>query len=233
MSNTNGRQLSPSDLETLEYLSNLLQLFNHRNKNQHRRNIWWRHFSTFRRNLSETIREHEELIRTPTTHLERTRKQTRQPGLEIRLSQRLILWQNVLVPKWHNSFSQLVADGRFAVLGIVLLAILSQACAILGLVAAYDELGQDEIEKVISDFGKEYWGEGNTPKLQAQQEDVGEIVIEEDEGISLAKPLHSNAAAETKSVVPKKRAGTTSKNDSRRKKAKKGSAIDDLFSGLG
>jgi ribonuclease MRP protein subunit RMP1 len=233
MSDTGRHQLSPSDLETLKYLSNLLQLFNHRNKNQHRRNIWWRHFSTFRRSLSEIIRDDEELSKTPTTHLERARKQARQPALEARLSQRLIQWQDVLVPKWHSSFSQLVADGRFAILGIVLLAILSQACAILGLVAAYDELGQYEVEKVISDFGKEFWQEENTAKTQPAQEDVGEIVVEDDEGSPLVESLRPNAAPGSKPVVPKKRAITTSKSDCKRKKAKRANAIDELFSGLG
>jgi len=88
----------------------------------------------------------------------------------------------VLVPKWHHAFSQLAAEARFAVLGVVLLAVLSQVCEIVGITKAYDEIGQVEVEKVLLRFGEEAWGQderGDDEAVKVEEagsEDVGEVV---------------------------------------------------------
>ncbi|KAK5166198.1 RNase MRP subunit [Saxophila tyrrhenica] len=182
-------EISKEDLGKLGHLSSLLHLFNHRNKNQHRRSVWWRHFSLFRRHLEQTVSDYQTLDETPTTHLERTRKRTKDEITRTRISQRLNLWQEVLVPKWHHAFSQLVADSRFAVLGVVLLAALSQTCQILGITEAFEDLGQAEAEKAIEKFGQEYWVDGfQAAGRGSDGEDLGVVVAREEEVNEAASP---------------------------------------------
>ncbi|KAK3715369.1 Ribonuclease MRP protein subunit rmp1 [Vermiconidia calcicola] len=228
-----GEKKTPKhDLDCLQHLSNLLHLFHHRNKNQHRRSIWWRHFSVFRRQLNAYVADLHILNQAPANHLEIIRKKAKDEALRIRVSERHALWQEVLLPKWQNSFSQLVADGRFAVLGIVLLAILAEACQVLGITAQLEEVGQLELEKVLEDFGKEYWADDNeAPAAHSPgQEDFGEVV---------ARARDVSAASEAPAEIqPASQDWSTGRQRSteshlKRKKRKKGDAIDDLFSGLG
>ncbi len=139
MAEENLSKFSASDLKSLQHLSGLLYLFHHRNKNQHRRSIWWRHFSTFRRQLNNLVSEVQSLHEVPTTHLQRSKKKAQDLETKDLVSKRIEFWIDVLVPKWHSTFSQIVTDGRFAVLGLVLIAVLAQACQITGINAGFNE----------------------------------------------------------------------------------------------
>ena len=226
------KKTSKDDLDCLQHLSNLLHLFHHRNKNQHRRSIWWRHFSIFRRQLNAYVADLHTLNEAPASHLESMRKKAKDKALKTRVSERRALWQEVLLAKWQNSFSQLVADGRFAVLGLVLLAIVAETCKVLGITAQLEEVGQLEIGKVLDDFGKEYWADDNEASAADShgQEDLGEVVARTQD-VSVA----SGAQAEIQSAPQDRSAGRQRSTEShlKRKKRKKGDAIDDLFSGLG
>jgi hypothetical protein len=219
------------DLEALQNLSNLLHLFNHRNKNQHRRSIWWRHLSTFRRSVNEFVNDFQSLNEVPTSHVERTRKVTKDQTTRTRVSQRNVFWRDVQVPKWHNAFSQIVADGRFAVLGVVLLAVLSQTCQVMDITADYDELGQSEVERVIEDFGREYWKDDSQPGAGPPvNEDLGEVIAREEPAAgeaSLASPATSNVGE-----TERRRRPATSTSVVSQRKRKKRNSIDDLVSGL-
>ena len=131
------------DLALLTHLSSLLHLLHHRNKNQHRRSTWYRHLSLFRRHLSHLIADYITLLATPTTNLERARLRTQTPALQRRISKRLAFWQDVLVGKWQRAFSQVVADGRFSVLGLVMLGCLGGVCRVVGVVEGLEVLGQE------------------------------------------------------------------------------------------
>ncbi|KAK3053736.1 Ribonuclease MRP protein subunit rmp1 [Extremus antarcticus] len=168
------REVQPSDLIKIELLATLLKLFNRRNKNQHRRSIWWRHFSGFRRHLIHIWINYHHLNKVPTTHLERTRKATKDVITRTQLNGRIALWQEHLVPRWHHAYSQLVADQQFAVLGVTLLGALAEACQILGITETFEELGQVEVEKAIEEFGEEYW------KDEDGGEDRGVVVKREE-----------------------------------------------------
>ncbi|KAF2768475.1 hypothetical protein EJ03DRAFT_257773, partial [Teratosphaeria nubilosa] len=146
---------SEEDWQTLQHLSDLLHIFHHRNKNQHRRSTWWRHFSIFRRQLTCLGNEMTSLHEVPTTHLEKTKKKFRDQQIRKQLDQRIPFWQDVMVARWQHAFSQIAADGRFSVLGLVLLATLAEACRITGITAAIEDLGQAEVEKVLAKFAEE------------------------------------------------------------------------------
>lgn len=54
-----------------------------------------------------------------------------------------------------------MADGRFSVLGLVVLAVLAGVCRVVGVVEGLEVLGQREVERVLEEFGGEVWGEGS------------------------------------------------------------------------
>ena len=186
-------KLSKDSLDQLTHLSTLLHLLHHRNKNQHRRSVWYRHFSLFRRHLAHLLSDYTLLSTQPTTNLERTRLKAREPQIRTRIEQRLDFWESVLVPRWSRAFSQVVADGRFAVVGVVLVGIVASVCQITGLSARFEDLGQVEVERVLEEFGREAWEtevveDGDAHVGQAvTREDLGSVVAREDEGEIVAR----------------------------------------------
>ncbi|GAB7362169.1 hypothetical protein MBLNU230_g2195t1 [Neophaeotheca triangularis] len=246
---------STQDRETLEYLQSVLYSFLVRNKNQHRRSIWWRQFSTFRRQVDILTKAVVQLYETPTTNLLRTRKKAKDREIQADITQRLQFWQDVQVPKWQHAFSQVIADGRFAVLGLVLYATLAQICKVTGLVAKFEDLGQAEMQRVLEAFGKEHWqDEVAGLEERSGEEDFGEVVQREEDigdreettamprGVpalpdetaidrrQAPDPRESKPIEQATKTGEKRNAEPTKKAP--KKKKKKGNAIDDLFSGL-
>lgn len=236
MSDDSKITFSRTDLENLHHLSALVHLFYHRNKNQHRRSVWWRHFSTFRRQLYCLSSEVQRLHGIPKTHLQKTKKKAQdRQTLEVILK-RLKFWEDVLVPKWHGCFSQIVTDARFAVLGLVLIAVLAQACHIVGLSSGCDDAKVAEAEEALQELVES----SNEPKIQSL---TNPITSEEDVGEIVDRATATDEASQVTEVPPQAvgnfQADTTRSSRSAasltpaRKRRKTGNAIDDLFSSLG
>lgn len=102
-----------------------------------------------------------------------------------RVQSRLKLWREVFVPKWHLAFGQLVADGRFAALGLVLVGVLGEVCEIVGVTRVLDEVGDEEVREAIERFGREEGVElgsrsvGSAEDVGKGGEDVGVAVMRE------------------------------------------------------
>lgn len=99
------------------------------------------------------------------------------------------------MPKWQHAFAQVTADGRFAVLGVVLLAALAQVGRIVGLVGVYESMGEVEVRRVLERFAQEAWvedeveGSDEGVKIERlvddddageQNEDFGEVLRREE-----------------------------------------------------
>jgi ribonuclease MRP protein subunit RMP1 len=177
------------DLAQLDHFSSLLHLLHHRNQNQHRHSIWYRHFSLFRRHLTALLADYTTLSSIPTSNVERARLKASTPSLHIRISKRLTFWQDVLVARWMRAFSQVVADGRFSVLGLVMLGVLGGVCRVVGVVDGLEAEGQAEIERVLEEFGKEAWGDngGFGRRVVRGEVDGGEAVARADAGEPVAR----------------------------------------------
>lgn len=89
----------------------------------------------------------------------------------------------MLVARWQRAFSQVVADGRFSVLGLVMLGVLGGVCKVVGVTEGLEGEGQAEIERVLEEFGREAWG--------ADERGFGEVVgrggKDGDGGIAVAR----------------------------------------------
>lgn len=144
-----------------------------------------------------------------------------------------------MVARWQHAFSQVIADGRFSVLGLVLTAVLAQVCQIAGITAELEDLGQEEVERVLNEFGKKEqdWDEATPLARPAKDvaEDQGEVIsrkAQEDLPNAVLENNTTNSphALETTGKVKlsrKRPAEATSKPKKKRKKT--GDAIDDIF----
>ncbi|KAM0719412.1 hypothetical protein Q7P37_005317 [Cladosporium fusiforme] len=216
MSSTKPRTPSTEELAQLTHLSSILHLLHHRNKNQHRRSPWYRHLSLFRRHLSALLGDFATLTTTPSTNLERTRLKALTPSLQARIAQRLTFWQDVLVARWMRAFSQVVADGRFSVLGLVMLGVLAGVCRVVGVADGLEAEGQREMEKALEEFGKEAWGaerevgevgevvarQGGEEGVAVAKADEGEVVARRDEDEDFAGELDERGTVETRKGKP-------------------------------
>lgn len=239
-------KISKENQESLQDLSDLLHLFNHRNKNQHRRGVWWRQFSTFRHQLDSLCADIKSLNEVPTTNLGRTKKKTNDARIISNTEKRLNFWQEVMLSKWQHAFSQLIADGRFSVLGLVLLAVLSEVCQVVGITVQLEELGQSEVEKVLAEFGREQWGDEGavTRSLDSAREDEGEVIQRDSpsnvpaaeapatkaRSVSIPATKTAKGSSTEKAKEPSaKRTKDTATKPRTKKRKKGGDAIDDLF----
>lgn len=82
--------ISADGLNSLRKTRDLLQLLAHRNKNQHRRSVWWRHLSHFRSELRLLVSDLSILSTNPGD------AKTREV-VEARVGR----WRDALVPRWY------------------------------------------------------------------------------------------------------------------------------------
>lgn len=124
----------------------------------------------------------------------------------------------------------------------MLIAVLAQVCGAVEITGAYEAMAEGEVERVLEEFGREFWGDDGAGGARGRDggrgggEDVGEVV-RRDEGGDVAqvstppapvvRPAVGGESRDDEQVVPK-----ISTRPPRKKRRKGGDAIDDLFSGL-
>ncbi|KAG8630632.1 hypothetical protein KVT40_002251 [Elsinoe batatas] len=252
---------TPHDLSILTHLSSLLHLAHHRNSNQHRRAAWYRPFSLLRRHLTRLLNLYTTLLFVPDSFSARHKKKSQDRTTTRQITEELEFMRDVLFPRAWRGFSQLVADGRFAVLGTVLLAVLGEVGRVTGVTRGVEEEAQREVERVLERFGVEWEDIGG--ELGGEEDlglvvrregggDVGEVVEREQgevegdaEGFAkdVEERTEEKQAEELKPLPkpvieqkPKKRkmddAIKVKDKVKKRKKKEGGDAIDDLFAGL-
>lgn len=169
----------------------LLETLFTRNRSQHRRSHWWKSLHAFRKQLALLLNE-----------MEGGRKSERVAKVEARLK----FWDEKCVHVWYwyvlpsylsdmarskwagerslltvdSQFSQLVAVGSFAMLGLVLMASVARLCRITGITSAYEEIASADIQGVLSAsdelaLSEEFGGVGDEAEW-----DEGVVIARED-----------------------------------------------------
>ncbi|KXT13169.1 hypothetical protein AC579_9393 [Pseudocercospora musae] len=220
----------------LDHISDLLHLFHHRNKNQHRHSHWYKHFNTFRRQLQSLLSDLNSLNSVPSTHTAAIqRRKTLDPKLISCTQKRLEFWRDVMFTKWQFAFNQVIADGRFSVLGVFLYSSLAEVGNLTGVVGMLEELGSLEVEKALDEFSKDTeWDEGTPLKRDGQDEGVAvrrEEPAEEDLGVEGVGDVPAGTSAEIPAArqASRKRSAEMSTLKPKKKRKKGGNAIDDIF----
>ncbi|KAI0506800.1 hypothetical protein F5B22DRAFT_650448 [Xylaria bambusicola] len=143
-------------LSRLEPLQPILLGIAHRNKNQHRRAAWWRHFGLLRRNCARLVEVLVEAVAVAQKNAAKAAKAAKAGKAKSKKRRREelasgnrtdgnadvdaatgvvtdenvvrhVTWiRDVLSPKCYLAFSQLIADTQFSPIGVVLLGILAQ-----------------------------------------------------------------------------------------------------------
>lgn len=147
-------------VDIYELLNNLFA----RNRNQHRRSHWWKNLHAFRKQLTLLLSE-----------MESGRKSERPAKIEARLK----YWDEKCVHVWYCQFSQLIAVGPFAMLGLVMMASVARLCRITGITTAYEEIASTDIRGVLSASDE-----------LALSDEFGNVIDEEpewDEGVVIAR----------------------------------------------
>ena len=145
---------------------------------------------------------------------------------------RLEFWQQVLLPKWQFSFSQLLTEKRFAVLGLALVASLAETCHITGITSDLPRLEQTGDHRTLEGLLKKGERPSDLEKDGFREhEDLGEVVVRSEPKTTTADAGPLNEASKHQPQGSGLQS-TTAVARPTRKKRRKGNAIDDLFSGL-
>jgi hypothetical protein len=196
-------------IEELNDLSHLTYLLYRRNKNQHRRSHWWRHFNIFRRQLNKLCLELESVKQPDDGNKDAPLE------LNAKAEARVDVWVHLYIAKWYAAFSQILAEKRFAALGITVFALFARVCGLIGATARLTEEGEVELSATLAH------AEASKPMPASQDDDdIGEA-------IERPTPQLADYLAATPS-----RKGKTPKDKKKAKKASKGGAIDDIFGAL-
>ncbi|KAF1837839.1 hypothetical protein BDW02DRAFT_490455 [Decorospora gaudefroyi] len=160
---------SAHDIAMLHDIHALLNKIFIRNRNQHHRSHWWKRLHSFRKQLALLLQEHADSNAT-------------------KMEARLRFWDEGTVHAWYYQFSQLIAVGPFAMLGLVMMASVARVCRIVGITGVYEEIASADIRGVLGandelglavefasvlDAGEEWDGDGDV--------DVGVVVAREEE----------------------------------------------------
>jgi ribonuclease MRP protein subunit RMP1 len=192
-------------LEELNDLSSLAYLIYRRNKNQHRRSHWWRHFNNFRRKLHRLC---SELVNVKQSAGAETVE------LDAKTEAHIDAWAQFYVTKWHSSFSQILAERRFAALGLTILALLAKVC---GLTRVTTKLAQEQNGKELSEF-------------LIREERVGQAWGLENDDVGIAVSRTIREQSDELGATPTVKSSTTKeKKNKKSKKSSKGDAIDNIF----
>ncbi|KAF3988726.1 hypothetical protein FT663_03209 [Candidozyma haemuli var. vulneris] len=202
--------LPKEKLEKLQTEYAILHLVYHRNHNQHRVAVWWRHLSMLHRGVRKVLRGIYEI--------EEAKKIKRREQLQ----KQVVATANHLVLRVMNRayyhFNSVIALGQFVNLGFVLVASVS---ALRSLLLEIEGVGDRNVEvetkktELDDDIGEEVAYESvSTPSVDIKPE-----------------PMVAMSFEEPKKEPKKKTEKRKSKGDGEKKKKKKKSksAIDDIF----
>ena len=211
-----------SAAQQLRNLYYIVHLVYHRNKNQHRRSLWWRHLNSFRRDLRTLSAAAAPTDDPPAPGRPADTTDGGDPAAPLPpappppplpppLPPLLRRWARDRVPRWRAAFGGILAERRFVAVGLVLLAALAQAADVLGVRGMMEEGAR---ERAAGAPGREA-ADVEAPVDRGEDVDLGVVV---ERGAVEA----GGAEVETKRTEGRKR-----------RKRRKGNVIDDLFDELG
>ncbi|KAF2197195.1 hypothetical protein GQ43DRAFT_218957 [Delitschia confertaspora ATCC 74209] len=154
-----------ADKQAMTDIHELLTRLYVRNRNQHRHSHWFRSLGMFRKQLGLLLAEMED---------------KKKGNVAETLEKRLQFWDTQCIHDWYLTFTQLVAAGQFAMIGLVLMAAIARVCKISGITDLYEEIGSNHMKVVLltvddgtllEEFGDLVAADG--------EEDSGEVIERE------------------------------------------------------
>ncbi|KAL1608333.1 Ribonuclease MRP protein subunit rmp1 [Paraconiothyrium brasiliense] len=151
---------SEKDKAQLKDIHALLDKLFIRNRNQHRRNHWFKSLWHFRKEMRLLVEEMEH---------------KKKKGAAEQIVLRLKYWD-------EKHFTQLVAVGPFAALGLALMASVARVCRITGITAVYEEMASDDVKGVLTAMDEGFLAEeyGGMMDIDEPHWDEGQVVEREE-----------------------------------------------------
>ncbi|KAK4215390.1 hypothetical protein QBC37DRAFT_481476 [Rhypophila decipiens] len=201
-------------INSLEPALHILERFHHRNKNQHRRSKWWAEADMLRRQVKKFIEalydglEEEERAnkilarasKNPATGMKMKGKSGKENDLgdglvkdKFGIYERGVYLRGLLVPRAWLAFSQVVADERFAQLGLMLLATLAQVDQVVSAFAPGPDVDEedDDLDDLVDSARNQ---EISSVRETAVIEDVG-VAISREEFIMTTMSVRTGGAS--------------------------------------
>ncbi|OCL09110.1 hypothetical protein AOQ84DRAFT_405294 [Glonium stellatum] len=152
ISTTTTLQLSATTIDELQGLSEMLQRIFVRNKNQHRRSHWWKALKGFKRDLGLVLAELAALHTAGPIGSIAATPSASKSAVARRLQARLRVLSEDKMHGWYMTFTQLVAAGQFAAVGLVLMAAVARVAKLLGVTDVYEEIASADMRAVLDRF---------------------------------------------------------------------------------
>ncbi|QLL31936.1 hypothetical protein HG536_0C01030 [Torulaspora globosa] len=185
----------------------LLHLVWHRNKNQHRRSVWWKRLNMMKRNCGQVL----EILQKPS--VEKTEE-------VIRLYKLMNDFNKRQLSKTYHDFNGVIALGQFVTLGVTLIGLLSRVFSTYKLVLALFRIRFQDVgclDRTISIKARKIPVSLGENQPYPGMEEIGEEIIE-----APVQATTRNAVTVTETLLP-------SKKVSKKKKKKSKSVIDSIF----
>lgn len=178
----------------------ILYMINHRNKNQHKSTIWWKHLNVLKRNVIQVLT----LLKLKSIKEENYRQ----------LYRLITKFQIKQVKKIYYSFNGIIALGQFITLGVILIGLLARIYVI------YSD---------IMSLCKEKFKDLRLyPQLETQNHQLLTF-IDEELGEELNEKLDNKIHDSVLSFIQETYEKPRMKEKSFKKKKRVKSAIDDIF----
>ncbi|KAK5017818.1 RNase MRP subunit [Cryomyces antarcticus] len=231
---------SNADVEDLHFIEKLLHVMFHRNHNQHRRSVWWKHFAGFRRGLSHLLRDQESVEMLRVTKRGKKLKEDLDK-VDQKMRERIGLWKDVYVEKWWISYEVMAEEQVHEVLcqfaaeewaGMVELGTPTRR-EDLGEAVERSSFGPSSIGARRSKSRSESMGvtDSHSERMAVTDSSSGNDFLGRStkHDVSMGNPA-SHAAKRSHGPESSTESSTEAKPP--KKKRKKANAIDELFSGL-
>ncbi|KAF2490377.1 hypothetical protein BU16DRAFT_151096 [Lophium mytilinum] len=139
--------LTPTEKTELATTLELLTRLYVRNVNQHRRSHWFSSLVAFRKQLGLLLGEIEAATEGIKSLKGKKAQEAKEEG-EMKVTERLGFWDEVC-HGWYLTFTQLLAAGQFAVLGLVLMAAVARVCKLVGITEFYQDFASEDMKEVL------------------------------------------------------------------------------------
>lgn len=207
-------------LRRLEHEYCLLRIIHHRNKNQHRVAVWWKHLNSLKRNLTKLLPILKKMNREDGQSNEKIRRQ----GFEICRKIHCFL-----VPKAFYAFNGIIALGQFITLGLALVGLLSTIDYLVKSIEGLDEYLSECEETTAAELNEKAEEDfyGNSEINDEIGEEVSVPVVERKADDMVGKASKDSMLKKQKQKKKKTSMDEIFRDDVKTKKKK--TSMDDIF----
>lgn len=199
--------LDPNAIKELTNEYYIIHLIYHRNRNQHRLLIWWKHFNIIHRKLRQIVK-----LFIERDEANNQKKKTLKENEIVKVSNYLI--RKKVLSKAYYEFNGIIALGQFLTLGLALVASLSKISSILIQIKGVNQDSKDKVSLLVRE------------RSGLDEKSEGEPYFDEELGV----PINFSTATEVELTEKKRKVSDRDEKSVDHASSKDDLGIDDIFS---